>query len=237
MQIPRKLLKSKLWFCTFSAFFRHEFNARVSPNKSECLETMVKKNRRALRSNKKNNVSKCVKFVGINSAGLTSKLESFDVLLSNLGPSVFFLQETKFRMNGKVKTTNSANYHIYELVRKNRAGGGIAIGVEKLLDPAWINVGKEGVELLTVGINLSGFKVRCVCGYGPQENDSSELKNNFWTQLGLEVDDALDNETGLIIEMDGNLWAGPQLIPGDPNEINRKVVQEILGKIFSPHSS
>ena len=144
----------------------------------------MKKNRRALKSNKKNNVSKCVKFVGINSAGLTSKLESFDVLLSNLRPSVFFLQETKFRMNGQLKTTNSANYHIYELVRKDRTGGGIAIGVEKILDPVWINEGKEGVELLTVEINLSGFKVRCTCGYGPQENDNSEIKNSFWMVLG-----------------------------------------------------
>jgi hypothetical protein len=92
--------------------------------------------------------------------------------------------------------------------------------------PVWINEGKEGVELLTVEISLSGFKVRCVCGYGPQENDTSEMKNSFWTQLGMEVDDALEAETGFIIEMDGNLWAGPQLIPGDPNEMNSN------GKMF-----
>ena len=129
-------------------------------------------------------------------------------------------------MEGKLKTANCSNYHIYELVRKDRAGGGIAIGVEKSLDPVWINEGKEGVELLTVEISLSGFQVRCICGYGPQENDISEMKNNFWTQLGMEVDDALDAETGLIIEMDGNLWAGPELIPGDPNEMNSN------GKMF-----
>ena len=82
------------------------------------METMVKKNRRALRSNKtkKNTKVKNIKLVGVNSAGLSSKLDSFDSLLSNLMPSIFFVQETKFRANGKLKTVNSDKYLIYEVV-------------------------------------------------------------------------------------------------------------------------
>ena len=128
----------------------------------------VKKNRRALKSNKKKNLSKNVTFVGVNAAGLISKAASFDSLLSNLKPSVFFAQETKCRTKGKIKTENYSNYHIYELIRNQKAGGGIAIGVVKELDPVWINEGNEEAEFLTVEINLSGFKVRCICGYGPK---------------------------------------------------------------------
>ena len=75
----------------------------------------------------------------------------------------------------------------------------------KDLDPVWINEGTEGVKLLTVEINLSGFKVRCICGYGPQESENSIKKRNFWAQLGMEVEDASVSESGLVIEMDGNL--------------------------------
>ena len=102
-------------------------------------------------------MEKSIKFVGVNSAGLYSKLDSFDALLSNLRPSVFFIQETKFRTNGNLKTENSSNYHIYELNRSDKAGGGIAIGVEKELDPVWINEGKDGIEQLMIEIKLSGF--------------------------------------------------------------------------------
>ena len=111
-------------------------------------------------------------------------------------------------------------YHIYQLNRQTREGGGIAIGVDKSLDPVWINEGNDDIELLNVEVDFSGFKVRCVCGYGPQENASLEKKQNFWTQLSLEVEGANDAETGIIIQMDGNLWAGQELIKGDPNKMN-----------------
>ena len=130
------------------------------------------------------------------------------------------MQETKFRRNGKLKTENTSKYHIYERIRKDKSGGGIAIGVEKDLDPVWISEGRSDVEILTVEINLSGFHVRCVCGYGPQENCPSDKKQDFWNQLSIEVENALNSDVGLIIEMDGNLWAGNDLIKGDPNQIN-----------------
>ena len=38
--------------------------------------------------------------------------------------------------------------------------------------------------------------------------------------LDREVAAASNNGTGLIIQLDGNLWAGDSLIPGDPNPQN-----------------
>ena len=65
---------------------------------------MVKKNRRAFRRNKKSKFQSNLCFIGTNAAGLTSKLHSFDALLKSINPSVFFIQETKLKQQGKIKT-------------------------------------------------------------------------------------------------------------------------------------
>ena len=51
----------------------------------------------------------------------------------------------------------------------------------KELKPTWISEGNDEAEFLTVQINLEGFSIRCVNGYGPQENDPNEKKLNFWS--------------------------------------------------------
>ena len=127
---------------------------------------------------------------------------------------------------GQIKTENSEEQYIYELNRKKSGGGGIAIGVQKDLEPVWISEGDDHTEILVVEIKLNQFKVRCVCGYGPQESDKLEKKELFWNRLSAEVSEALVNEAALIIQMDGNLWAGSQLVPGDPNPTNKN------GKFF-----
>ena len=88
------------------------------------------------------------------------------------------------------------------------------------------------IEFLNVEVDCSGLKVRYICGYGPQENSALEKKQNFWTQLSLEVESAQDAEVGLIIQMDGNLWSGPELIKGDPNPMNNngKHFKEFLAR-------
>ena len=63
--------------------------------------------------------------MGVNSAGLKSKFTTFKKVLSELKPSVFFVQETKYKTEGKLKLDN---YLVFELLRKNREGGGLAIG-------------------------------------------------------------------------------------------------------------
>ena len=56
-------------------------------------------------------------------------------------------------------------------------------------------------------------------------------KNIFWAQLSQIVYDADDYQTGLIIQMDANLWASETLIKGDPNQ------QNINGKFLQNFSS
>ena len=41
-------------------------------------------------------------------------------------------------------------------------------------------------------------------------------KSKFWQYLNEEVEFANNSNAGLVIQFDGNLWAGDGIIPGDP---------------------
>ena len=62
------------------------------------------KNRRGLRRNNKKQFQRKLSFIGVNAAGISSKLCSFDNLLYTLKPTIFFIEETKLKTAGKIKT-------------------------------------------------------------------------------------------------------------------------------------
>ena len=167
--------------------------------------------------------------MGVNSAGLKSKLSSFKKVLTDLKPSVFLIEETKFKEAGHIKIGNE--FMIYELVRQSaNGGGGLALGCLKELNPCWVSEGNDQVEALSVDIFLKNIKIRCCVAYGPQESDNSERKDAFWEHLDKEVEEASKAGAGFILQCDGNLWAGDTVIPGDPRPQNNngKRFQEFL---------
>ena len=107
------------------------------------------------------------------------------------------------------------------MVRKNRDGGGLALGCLKELRPVWVREGADNVEALSVEIFVKKMIIRCVVAYGCQENDLVERKEAFWDYIDEEVDVANNSESGFILHFDGNLWAGEDIIPGDPRPQNR----------------
>ena len=76
------------------------------------------------------------------------------------------------------------------------------------------------------------MKIRCVVAYGCQENSLMEKKNSFWTYIEEEVIAASESNSGFILHFDGNLWAGPNLVPGDPRPQNQngKLFMEFLSR-------
>ena len=187
---------------------------------------MVKKkktNRRAKKRSKNKMDQSNICIMGVNAAGITSKMNSFKNVVRQLKPSIFFVEETKLKRQGKLKLEN---YEIFELNRKNKQGGGIAIGMVKELKPVWISEGDDNIEVLTIEAEIDGVKTRCVGAYGPQEYERLENKKAFWNRLSIEVEDALENEAGFILQMDGNLWGGPEIVKNDPNPCNEN------GKFF-----
>ena len=168
----------------------------------------------------------------MNAAGLKSKLLTFKKVLFELQPSVFFIEETKFKTSGKFKIEN---YDIFELTRNDREGGGLAIGCLKSLNPVWVREGDDKVEAISVDIFIQDLKIRCCAAYGCQETDLNDRKKSFWDYLYDEVDFAKHSGAGLVLHFDGNLWAGNGIIPGDPRPQNKngKLFQEFLKN--NPH--
>ena len=105
-------------------------------------------------------------------------------------------------------------------------GGGLVIGVKNTLDPSWISEGDDEAEALTVEIWVEGFPIRLICGYGTQEYDGRKRKESFWKYLHDEVHKARMDGAGIVIQMDGNLWAGDKIINGDIRKQNQS------GKLF-----
>ena len=186
------------------------------------------KNRRKRKNTR--NISKTLRFMGVNSAGLRSKLPTFKKIIRELDPSMFFVQETKFKEEGKIKISD---YVIFEKVRnaKNN-GGGLAIGCKPDLNPVWVREGEEDLETLSVNIFVKNLKIRCCTGYGYQEGEIKEKKDAFWQYLDTEVLEAKNDGAGLIIQMDGNLWAGKTLIKNDPRpqNSNGRMFQQFLDR-------
>ena len=195
------------------------------------MATKTKKKRGKRKNTMK--ISKKLRFLGVNSAGLGSKMTTFRKVIKELEPSMFFIQETKFKDYGKLRVEN---YIIYELLRKtNVGGGGLAIGVIKELNPALVREGDGDIEALSVEISLKNLKIRCCTAYGCQENEKVERKEKFWNFLDEEVAAADHSGSGFILQFDGNLWAGNNLIKGDPRPQNRngKMLEEFL--VRNPH--
>ena len=59
----------------------------------------------------------------MNCAGLNSKWQSFNKLMSDINPGVFFGQETKLTKKQKFKIENQ-NYTVFRLEREKTGGGG-----------------------------------------------------------------------------------------------------------------
>ena len=176
---------------------------------------------------KNKNIPKDIRFLGVNAAGIKSKMVTFKKVINELKPSVFFIEESKLKSEGKLKMEP---YIIFEGVRETKEGGGLAIGCLKELKPVFVRKGENDVESLSVEISVQKMKIRCVVAYGPQENDLMIKKENFWNYLDEEVSNAWKDGSGFILQFDGNLWAGNEIIPGDPRSqnYNGKLFQDFL---------
>ena len=114
------------------------------------------------------------------------------------------------------------NYVIFEKLRNiYENGGGLALGCIQELKPVWVRESSEPIEALSIDIFVKNMKIRCCVSYGCQENDEITKKEAFWEYLDTEVMEAQKAGSGLIIQMDGNLWAGKEIISKDPRPQNR----------------
>ena len=66
---------------------------------------------------------KNIRVIGVNAAGITSKLHSFDKLIFDRKPSIWMMQETKRKPTDvQIKTQNLTNYQLFEMKREKNKG-------------------------------------------------------------------------------------------------------------------
>ena len=104
-------------------------------NKIQKICKVIKpKTKRGVRGKRKcvKEYKRSLRLLGVNAAGLKCKFTSFKKVVSELKPSVFFVQETKMKYEGQINLGDE--YIVYELLRKNDRNGGISpSGISKSL--------------------------------------------------------------------------------------------------------
>ena len=77
---------------------------------------------------------------------------------------------------------------------------------------------------------ISDKKVRFINGYGPQETQKDDIRNEFFNRLDEEVKCAKIAGTAICIELDANSKLGCDIIPGDPDpkSKNGKLLEKVI---------
>ena len=91
------------------------------------------------------------------------------------------------------------------------------------MESTLIREGIDKTEITSVLVIIGEIPVRIILGYGPQENAAIEKKQKFWEFLEQEISEAEILGQGVILQMDGNLHAGIDLVKGNPNIQNKNV--------------
>ena len=157
-----------------------------------------------------------LKLYGINAAGIKSKTESFNNVLTNLKPHIWMVQETKLKPHERINCEALNDYQVFYLYRHDSQGGGIALGITKKLESTFVTEGNDDTEVMVALVTVGKIPIRVIVGYGVQENAHKEKKEAFWDFIENEVVEAEAKNQGVIIQMDGNLHAGNNLVKNDP---------------------
>ena len=167
-----------------------------------------------------------MRLFGINAAGIKSKLDSFNEILSTLKPQIWMIEETKLKSHETLQCEALSDFQVFYLSRQKSQGGGVALGVNKMFESTLLSEGDDETEVISVLVVVGDIAIRVIVGYGPQENALIEKKEKFWDFIEDEVVQAESEHQGIIIQIDGNLHAGEKLLKNDPNPQNQN------GKLF-----
>jgi exonuclease III len=124
------------------------------------------------------------------------------------------------------------NYQVFQK-NINGSGGGLLTAVDPSLNPMLISARNEEAEILTVQLKLNTLKLRVINGYGPQNDDTTQNKLNFWMGLEEEIIAAKSESCMILIQMDANAKVGRKIISLDPNsetDGNGKLLLELINR-------
>ena len=108
---------------------------------------------------------------------------------------------------------------IFDEVRMNKKGGGVAVSAKPELNPGLVSEVKGDIVAVTVDINTN-TSISCTSAYGPQAKATTDAKTDFWSYLSNGASSARNAGKGFILQGDLNATLGPCIVPGDLNQKN-----------------
>ena len=167
-------------------------------------------------------------FIGANVAGLLNKVDSLHRIISVFTPGVIFIQESKFKRKNQLQLKD---YDCFESVRVNSGGGGVFTAVHKALNPTEVHC-DDAHDIVVVEATIHKLKrqIRFINGYGPQENQTEDIRTSSFDQIDLEIKKAKMAGALVCLQMDSNAKLGSTLIPNDPwpQSENGKLLEKVL---------
>ena len=143
---------------------------------------MKKKRTRRAKTKSQKNLS--VYYCNIN--GFRSKQDSLRQIIDRLQPKIVALCETKVP-SGKTIKRILPDYEVCS--RQQKAGQkGIAICVKLQTFKSVLDVtSTEHEDIITVRIEMANCTIRLILGYAPQETDPVDIREDFFTELEIEI--------------------------------------------------
>ena len=125
---------------------------------------------------------------------------------------ILLLSETKVYTS---KAINIKGYQSFPVVRKDRQGGGIFIGVRHgSCETVMVSQGDD-TDFVTVRLKNNREGIRFILAYGPQENDPGINRNLFYQNLSIQIEQAFLTGDSVIMVGDFNAKLGKDVIGGD----------------------
>ena len=156
--------------------------------------------------------------------------DSSIIVISKLSPAIVTLQETKLYKKGKLK---KEDYKVFESLRNNAEGGGLATIIHEKLNPIEIckvNESKMSENILVTEADIGKERICIINAYCPQKYAKLDEKIEFYTNLDEEIQAALDSGNLVCVQLDGNGKFGSSIIREDPHEMsnNGKLLLDLI---------
>ena len=157
----------------------------------------IERRTRTRRSKRKKPTDITMYYCNVN--GFQTKKQSIQKIVDDLKPKILALCETKLPSGNTIKNT-LPDYEICS--RPNKAGkSGLAIGVKLQTFNSILDVtSTPHSDILSVRIGMAQTAVRIILGYAPQETEKVEVRESFYTELGVEITNCLiSNELPIVL--------------------------------------
>ena len=145
---------------------------------------MIRKRKKTRRGKKKKSKDISIYYCNVN--GFKGKQNSIQNIIENLQPKIVAFCETKVAPRYNIKNVLPQ----YEIISRPTKCGekGIAIGVKSQTFQSVLDVTSSTLpDILSVRISMAQCTVRVILAYAPQETETVETREEFYTELEIEI--------------------------------------------------